>query len=120
MLARASTECDSCDSLFTNNELNEVISGCSGCIVAEAGMWRFKLSQLSQQYLGYLTGHLAAPANRQPPTPNRQPPTANRQPSTVNRQLSKCSGQVISDSLIGFFGVDSRSKALGDKLPSFE
>ena len=32
----------------------------------------------------------------------------------------QCSGQVISDSLIGFFGVDSRSKALGDKLPSFE
>ena len=31
-----------------------------------------------------------------------------------------CSGQVISDSLIGFFDVDSRSKALGDKLPSFE
>ncbi len=31
-----------------------------------------------------------------------------------------CSGQVISDSLIDFFDVDSRSKALGDKLPSFE
>ena len=31
-----------------------------------------------------------------------------------------CSGQVISDGLIGFFDVDSRSKALGDKLPSFE
>ena len=31
-----------------------------------------------------------------------------------------CSGQVISDSLISFFDVDSRSKALGDKLPSFE
>ena len=31
-----------------------------------------------------------------------------------------CGGQVISDSLIGFFDVDSRSKALGDKLPSFE
>ena len=33
---------------------------------------------------------------------------------------SGCGGQVISDSLIGFFDVDSRSKALGDKLPSFE
>ena len=31
-----------------------------------------------------------------------------------------CSGQVISDSLMGFFDVDSRSKALGDRLPSFE
>ena len=31
-----------------------------------------------------------------------------------------CGGQVISDSEIGFFDVDSRSKALGDKLPSFE
>ena len=31
-----------------------------------------------------------------------------------------CGGQVISDSLIGFFDDDSRSKALGDKLPSFE
>ena len=31
-----------------------------------------------------------------------------------------CGGQVISDSLMGFFDVDSRSKALGDKLPSFE
>ena len=31
-----------------------------------------------------------------------------------------CSGQVISDSLIGFLDVDSRSKALGDRLPSFE
>ena len=31
-----------------------------------------------------------------------------------------CSGQVILDSLIGFFDVDSRSKALGDRLPSFE
>ena len=31
-----------------------------------------------------------------------------------------CSGQVISDSSIDFFDVDSRSKALGDKLPSFE
>jgi predicted Rossmann-fold nucleotide-binding protein len=31
-----------------------------------------------------------------------------------------CGGQVISDSLISFFVVDSRSKALGDKLPSFE
>ena len=30
------------------------------------------------------------------------------------------SGQVISDSLIGFFDVDSRLRALGDKLPSFE
>ena len=37
------------------------------------------------------------------------------------RPLTKdCSGQVISDGLIGFFDVDSRSKALGDKLPSFE
>ena len=32
----------------------------------------------------------------------------------------KCSGQVISDSSIDFFDVDSRSKALGDRLPSFE
>ena len=31
-----------------------------------------------------------------------------------------CNGQVISDSLIDFFDVDSRSKALGDRLPSFE
>jgi hypothetical protein len=31
-----------------------------------------------------------------------------------------CSGQVISDSPIDFFDVDSRSKALGDMLPSFE
>jgi hypothetical protein len=31
-----------------------------------------------------------------------------------------CSGQVISDSSIDFFDVDSRSKALGDMLPSFE
>ena len=31
-----------------------------------------------------------------------------------------CSGQVISDSKIDFFNVDSRSKALGDKLPSVE
>ena len=31
-----------------------------------------------------------------------------------------CGGQVISDSLIGFFDDDSRSKALGDKLLSFE
>ena len=31
-----------------------------------------------------------------------------------------CGGQIISDSFIGFFDVDSRSKALGDKLPSFE
>ena len=38
----------------------------------------------------------------------------------VNRAHVLCSGQVISDSLIGFFDVDSRSKALGDKLPSFE
>ena len=34
--------------------------------------------------------------------------------------VAVCSGQVISDSLIDFFDVDSRSKALGDKLPSFE
>ena len=32
----------------------------------------------------------------------------------------ECGGQVISDSEIGFFDVDSRSKALGDKFPSFE
>ena len=31
-----------------------------------------------------------------------------------------CSGQVISDSSIGFLDVDLRSKALGDMLPSFE
>jgi len=31
-----------------------------------------------------------------------------------------CSGQVISDSSIDFLSVDSRSKALGDMLPSFE
>ena len=34
--------------------------------------------------------------------------------------MHTCSGQVISDSSIDFFDVDSRSKALGDKLPSFE
>ena len=34
--------------------------------------------------------------------------------------ILNCSGQVISDSLIGFLSVDSRSKALGDILPSFE
>ena len=34
--------------------------------------------------------------------------------------VKQCSGQVISDSLIGFLSVDSRSKALGDMLPSFE
>ena len=33
---------------------------------------------------------------------------------------SVCSGQVISDSSIDFLDVDSRSKALGDMLPSFE
>ena len=31
-----------------------------------------------------------------------------------------CGGQVISDSSIDFLAVDSRSKALGDRLPSFE
>ena len=31
-----------------------------------------------------------------------------------------CRGQVISDSLIDFFDVDSRSKALGDMLPRVE
>ena len=31
-----------------------------------------------------------------------------------------CGGQVIPDSEISFFGVDSRSKAWGDMLPSFE
>ena len=35
-------------------------------------------------------------------------------------EVVDCSGQVISDSLIDFFDVDSRSKALGDRLPSFE
>ena len=30
-----------------------------------------------------------------------------------------CSGQVISDSEISFFDVDSRSKELGERLPSF-
>ena len=34
--------------------------------------------------------------------------------------LTGCSGQVISDSSIDFLDVDSRSKALGDMLPSFE
>lgn len=34
--------------------------------------------------------------------------------------IMTCSGQVISDSLIDFFDVDSRSKALGDRLPNFE
>ena len=29
-------------------------------------------------------------------------------------------GQVISDSLIGFFDIDSRSKALCEKLPNFD
>ena len=37
--------------------------------------------------------------------------------STVDKH---CSGQVISDSSIGFLDVDLRSKALGDMLPSFE
>ena len=41
-------------------------------------------------------------------------------PGTVVFVFKDCSGQVISDGLIGFFDVDSRSKALGDKLPSFE
>ena len=40
--------------------------------------------------------------------------------SLPNVNAEECGGQVISDSLIGFFDVDSRSKALGDKLPSFE
>ena len=31
-----------------------------------------------------------------------------------------CSGQVISDSLIGLSDVDSGSKAFGDRFPSFE
>ena len=34
--------------------------------------------------------------------------------------LVSCCDQVISDSSLGFFSVDSRSKALGDMLPSFE
>ena len=38
----------------------------------------------------------------------------------LEHSLKKCSGQVISDSLLGFLDVDSRSKALGDMLPSFE
>ncbi len=37
-----------------------------------------------------------------------------------DEQKRVCTGQVISDSLIDLFDVDSRSKALGDKLPSFE
>ena len=36
------------------------------------------------------------------------------------RANSQCSGQVISDSLIDFFDVDSRLRAVGDMLPSFE
>ena len=41
---------------------------------------------------------------------------------TCKRRLlpKECGGQVISDSLVGFFDVDSRSKTLGDKLPIFE
>ena len=45
---------------------------------------------------------------------------AQRGPSTSTSSATHCSGQVISDSLIDFFDVDSRSKALGDMLPSFE
>ena len=46
--------------------------------------------------------------------------TVNRIEYVGTRKANECSGQVISDSLVGFFDVDSRSKALGDKLPSFE
>ena len=38
----------------------------------------------------------------------------------MSKNTMDCSGQVISDSLIDFFNVDSCSKALGDILPSFE
>ena len=34
--------------------------------------------------------------------------------------MALCSSQVISDSWIDFFDVDSRSKALGDKFPNLE
>ena len=40
--------------------------------------------------------------------------------SKLGNLSPNCSGQVISDSLIDLFDVDSRSKALGDRLPSFE
>ena len=41
--------------------------------------------------------------------------------SVVKNMVGRvCSGQVISDSTIDFSDVDSRSKALGDMLPSFE
>ena len=43
-----------------------------------------------------------------------------RRESSNQLGFHPCSGQVISDSEIDFFDVDSRSKALGDKLPSVE
>ena len=46
--------------------------------------------------------------------------SSNLSGSQVTVESLQCSGQVISDSSIDFFDVDSRSKALGDKLPSFE
>ena len=40
--------------------------------------------------------------------------------AALDELKKSCSGQVISDSSIDFLDVDSRSKALGDMLPSFE
>ena len=45
---------------------------------------------------------------------------ANRDLGLFTFRSAPCSGQVISDSAIDFSDVDSRSKALGDILPSFE
>jgi len=41
-------------------------------------------------------------------------------PREAIKMLMDCGGQVISDTLIGCCFADSRSKALGDKLPSLE
>jgi hypothetical protein len=46
--------------------------------------------------------------------------TANDSAYPEGIEAQTCSGQVISDSSIDFLSVDSRSKALGDMLPSFE
>ena len=51
----------------------------------------------------------------------RQVTVESNKTDKYDRTVGKvCSGQVISDSLIDFFDVDSLSKALGDRLPSFE
>ena len=43
-----------------------------------------------------------------------------RKRALKEKRIADCDGQVISDSLMGFFCVDSLSKASGDELPSFE